>query len=153
MLYRLYKPEDFAELYAIEEVCFQPPLRFARNFMLRLVGSATGATWIAEEDSRMAGFAIVEWEAEAGGTAYIETIEVLPAMRDRGAGGELLRRLEESASASGMREIWLHVDESNSGAIRFYEAHGYWRQGREDSYYGPRRAALVYAKALTVGRK
>ena len=154
MLYRLYKPEDFAELYAIEEVCFQPPLRFGRGFMRRLVDSTSAATWIGEEDGRMAGFAIVEWPEEAGGgAAYIETIEVLPEMRGRGVGCELLRRGEYSAHAAGARAIWLHVDEDNKGAIRFYEAHGYRRKGREEDYYGPRRAALVYTKALTSAKK
>ena len=149
MLYRRYKPDEFEELYAIEEVCFQPPLRFGRGFMRRLVGNESGATWVAEENGCMAGFAIVEWTEEAGvPAAYIETIEVLPEMRGRGAGGELLCRLENSARAAGARTIWLHVDESNRGAIRLYEAHGYRRECREDHYYGPRRAALVYAKAL-----
>ena len=30
MNYRLFEPDDFDELYAIEEMCFQPPLRFSR---------------------------------------------------------------------------------------------------------------------------
>ncbi len=149
MVYRLYEPTDFAALYAIEEICFKPPLRFERAYMRRLVSGRGGATWIAEEDARMAGFAIVEWtEVARGSIAYIQTIEVLPEMRGRGAGGELLRRLEGSARGAGARAIWLHVDQENDAAIRLYEAHGYARKGREEHYYARGRAALIYAKKI-----
>jgi ribosomal protein S18 acetylase RimI-like enzyme len=147
MNYRLYQPADFPTLYAIEEVCFQPPLRFGRGYMRRLVSSEDAATWIAEEDGRMAGFAIVEWSGEAGAiAAYIQTIEVAPERRGRGVGGELMRRMEQSAQAAGARVIWLHVDAENAGAIRLYEAHGYRREGREANYYPRGRAALIYVK-------
>ena len=153
MLYRLYQPEDFAALYAIEEVCFEPPFRFSRATLRRLTASAHAATWIAEEDGTMAGFALVEW-GDAGGdptgsiVAYIQTIEVAPENRRLGIGGELMRRVEHSAQAAGARTIWLHVDAENASAVRLYEAHGYRHQGREANYYPRGRAALIYAKPL-----
>jgi ribosomal protein S18 acetylase RimI-like enzyme len=151
VLYRLYTPEDFAELYAIEEVCFQPPFRFGRRYMRRLVEQANSATWIAEEDGRMCGFAIVEWNTETDGViAYIQTLEVMPDRRGLGIGGELMRRMEESARAAEAQAIWLHVDEENAGAIRLYEAHGYICQDRDDGYYPQGRAALIYAKTLGI---
>lgn len=155
MLYRLYQPEDFAALYAIEEVCFQPPLRFPRRYMRALVASTDAATWIAEEDGRMAAFAIVEWSRAEGETqAYVQTLEVLPEERKKGVGAELLRRLEASARFAGASLIWLHVDAENSSAIRLYEAHGYAHQGREVKYYAGERDALIYSKLLeqTAGR-
>jgi len=142
---RLYKPEDFAVLYGIEEVCFAPRLRFSRAMMQRLVRRANAATWIAEEEGRMAGFAIVEWNGVA---AYIETIEVLPEWRGRGMAGELLRSVEGSACAADARMIWLHVDAENAGAVRLYERHGYRCEGREENFYPQGRAALVYVKLL-----
>jgi ribosomal-protein-alanine N-acetyltransferase len=149
VLYRLYTSEDFAGLYAIEEVCFQPPFRFARGYMRQLVHSFNAATWIAEEDGRMAGFAIIEWTREDGGTiAYIQTLEVMPDRRAQGVGGELLRRVEGSARAVGAEGIWLHVDAENAEAIRLYEANGYVCEGKEENFYARRRAALVYAKPL-----
>jgi ribosomal protein S18 acetylase RimI-like enzyme len=149
--YRLYIPGDFPALYAIEEVCFQPPYRFGRRYMRQLVESADGATWIAEEDGRLAGFAIVEWTRQPGGTvAYIQTIEVAPERRGRGVGGQLLRRMEDSAREAGAQAIWLHVDAENAGAIRLYRTHGYLCEGREEHYYARGRAALIYAKPLGV---
>jgi [ribosomal protein S18]-alanine N-acetyltransferase len=149
MQYRLYKPEDFAALYAIEEVCFQPPFRFARSFMQRLVDAPFGEAWVAEEDGKVAGFAIVEWTTQAKRpTAYIQTIEMLPEHRGRGAGGELLARIEQSATEAGAAVLWLHVDESNAPAIRLYEACGFTRTGKEEHFYAPGRGALLYRKQL-----
>ena len=117
---RRYQDGDFARLYAIEEVCFQPPLRFGRGMMRQLVDSAVAATWIAEEDGVMMGFAIVEWTVDPGlVTAYIPTIEVLPVQRRSGVGAELLRRLEMSAADAGAGLIWLHVDVENDRQSAF----------------------------------
>ncbi len=77
--YRLYKPEDFEAVYGIEEVCFQPPMTFGRRYMRWLVQAQNAATWVAEDDGALAGFAIVEWtQAIHEISAYIQTIEVLP---------------------------------------------------------------------------
>ena len=149
MHFRLYQPGDFARLYAIEEVCFNPPLRFGRGVMRQLIASPASATWVAEEDGAMFGFAILEWTAEPDNiTAYIPTIEVLPVQRRRGVGAELLRRLEDSASNAGAGLIWLHVDPENDAAIRLYSAAGYKRKGRHEHYYERYRAAEVYMKEL-----
>jgi ribosomal protein S18 acetylase RimI-like enzyme len=97
----------------------------------------------------MAGFAIVEWALQAAPTAaYIQTIEVLPALRGQGIGGELLRRIQGSALEAGAIVISLHVAAGNEAAIRLYEAHGYRCEGREENYYPQGRAALVYIKSL-----
>ena len=149
MLYRLYKPEDFAALYAIEEVCFEPPHRFSRTYMRQLIRQQGAATWIAEDEGAMRGFGIVEWAREGAGlVAYVQTLEVLPEARGQRAGTELLRRMEESAFAAGAEAIWLHVDAENTAAIRLYEKAGYKPRGRQDDYYGRGRAALVYGKPL-----
>jgi ribosomal-protein-alanine N-acetyltransferase len=146
---RLYTPKDFAALYAIEEVCFQPPFRFGPGYMRQLVTSSDAATWIAEDEGRMAGFAIVEWTREpVRRTAYIQTIEVAPEHRRRGIASELLCRVEGSARAVGAEVIELHVDAENAGAIRIYQAQGFLYQGREENYYALDRAALIFGKPL-----
>ena len=152
MLYRPYKPEDFDQLYALEELCFEPPSRFSRHIMRQLISRANAATWIAEEDGQMAGFAIVEWASQRSGiTAYIQTLEVAPEARGRGVGRELLSRIEGSARDAGAGKIWLHVEAANAGAIRLYEAHGYRCEGRQENYYPLGRAALIYVKRLESG--
>jgi len=146
--YRLYKPQDFDALYAIEEICFQPPFRFGRRYMHWLVNARNSATWIAEEANAMVGFGVVEWTPSIRGlSAYIQTIEVLPASRGRGMGRELLERLECSARGAGAVTLWLHVDATNARAIRLYDAHGFLPVGEEKNYYAPGRDALLYRKS------
>jgi ribosomal-protein-alanine N-acetyltransferase len=147
--FRLYQPSDFAQLYAIEEICFEPPLRFGRRYMRQLIANPNAATWIAEEDDQLAGFAIVEWTLEPEhSAAYIQTLEVSPQHRRRGVGLELLRRLEGSAFEAGARLIWLHVDVENESAIRLYRAEGYEQKGRHENYYARHRPAEIYLKQL-----
>jgi ribosomal protein S18 acetylase RimI-like enzyme len=154
MLYRLYQPGDFAALYALEELCFQPPIRYSRAWMRKLIANPNSATWIAEknagENKTMAGFAIVEWTTMPNGTvAYIQTIEVHPSSRRRGIAAELLCRVEDSARSAGAVGIWLHVDVENAEAIHLYENRVYTRKGREEHYYARHRAAFVYARPLS----
>lgn len=149
MNYRLFQREDFDDLYAIEEICFQPPQRFTRRYMRQLIASQDSATWIAEHNGNMAGFAIVEWAQQiAGIMAYIATIEVLPTLRHHGIGAELLRRIEGSANAEGAGQIWLHVDIENTAAIHLYERSGYRNRGLADHYYARNRPAAIYLKHL-----
>jgi len=163
MNYRLFQHDDFHDLYAIEEVCFQPPERFTRRYMRQLIASPDAATWIAEQTTAMAGvpgdrslslgcmagFAIVEWAQQITGiVAYIATIEVLPEHRGSGIGAELLRRLEGSANAERAVQIWLHVDAENTAAIQLYERSGYCNSGRADHFYARNRPASIYVKNL-----
>ncbi len=149
MLFRSYQPVDFAQLYAVEELCFEPPFRFSRVLMRKLIANPNSATWIAEEDGELAGFSIVDWAAVPKGTvAYIQTIEVHPALRRRGIAAELLRLSEDSARAAGATAIWLHVDVENGAAIRLYESRGYAPKGREEHFYARHRAAFIYARPL-----
>ena len=150
MNYRLFQPEDFAALYSIEEVCFLPPHQFSSAYMRQLIRHPDSATWIAESGEGMVGFGLVQWTRdEVGVLAYVQTLEVLPEVRGRGVGGELLRRLEGSVRQLEARFIWLHVDAENRSAIRVYEKHAYQEQGKERDYYGPGKAALIYAKTLS----
>jgi ribosomal-protein-alanine N-acetyltransferase len=152
MRIRAYTPDDFAALYAIEELCFEPRFRFSRSYMKRLLGAPNAAAWVAEDDGTPAGFAIVEWSPGASNTsAYIQTIEVAPAFRRRGIGVALLSRCEESALASGAELLWLHVADKNAEAIQMYECAGYQRIDTEEHYYAPERHAYLYRKSLVKG--
>ncbi len=161
MNYRLYQPADFPQLYAVEELCFDAPFRFSRALMRKLIANPNSATWIAQENSvkeniaeenkKLAGFAIVDWATVPKGTvAYIQTIEVNPASRRQGIASELLRLSEISALVVGATAIWLHVDVENTAAMHLYEGRGYARKGREEHFYARNRAAFIYAKTLAV---
>jgi len=159
MHYRLYLPDDFPQLYAIERECFQPPFRFSRRYMQQLIANPNSATWISESgpsesnpvnsNPQITGFGIIELANECTQTiAYIQTLEVAPSHRRQGIATELLTRLESSATAAGAQLLWLHVAETNTPAIAHYQAHGYEPQGREENYYAPNLHALTYFKLI-----
>ncbi|MGC8855891.1 MAG: GNAT family N-acetyltransferase [Anaerolineae bacterium] len=56
---------------------------------------------------------------------YISNIGILPALRGRGIGAQLMAFAEEQAHLAGLQKCSLAVDEHNTGAIRFYERLGY----------------------------
>lgn len=149
MLFRRYSADDFPALYAIEERCFEPRFRFGRGYMQHLVKNQEAVTWIAEEDGKMAGFAIVAWGRSVhsdGG--YMQTIEVLPEFRGRGIGEKLIGLSEVSAWSAKADLMSLHVDAENDAAIALYEKCGYRRRGRRENYYARGRSAYLYEKPL-----
>ena len=110
-------------------------------------------TWLGIVDNIRAGFAIVGLDGEQGAfdpaSAYIWTIEVLPAFRRLGIARQLLERVEESALEAGRSAIELHVAARNMEALALYEAHGFSQTGVDHQYYGLGQDALRYRKALT----
>jgi len=147
--YRPYKPADLTQIHALEELCFSPALRFSREYMRQLVSRVKAATWVAEEDGKLAGFASVGLKSSRNGTvAYLETIEVSPGSRGRGIGRELLRRIEGSAAEARAASIWLHVDTENLGAIHLYKSQGYRVEERMQEFYPDGHPALLLSKQL-----
>ena len=146
---RLFEAPDLRALYAIEEACFEPPLRFSRALMRSLAHDPDCRTWLGIVDDVRVGFAIVGLSGEHDpGVAYIWTIEVLPAFRRMGVARQLLMRVEESAREAGRAAIELHVSERNLAGLALYEAAGFTRIGVDAEYYGRREDAFRYRKAL-----
>ncbi len=151
---RLFEGPDLRALYAIEEACFNPPLRFSRALMRSVAHDPECRTWLSVVDNIRAGFAIVSVRgqdslpdtATDSASAYIWTIEVLPAYRRIGVARQLLRCLEESAREAGCEAIELHVSELNKHALALYEGAGFVPCGIERDYYGPDAHGIQYRK-------
>jgi ribosomal protein S18 acetylase RimI-like enzyme len=153
---RLFEALDLRAVYAIEEACFEPPLRFSRALMRSLVFDPDCRTWMGVVDSVCAGFAIVSLRSREAlpdtatdpENAYIWTVEVLPVFRRMGIARQLLLRVEESAREAGCAAVELHVSERNHNAIALYAGAGYEALGVEADYYGPEGDGLRYRKLL-----
>lgn len=78
---------------------------------------AAGGAYVALDDGRVIGF------GHARG-ARITTLYILASHHRLGIGRRLLRALLAHLHAQGTREARLEVLIGNTGAIRFYEAHG-----------------------------
>lgn len=146
---RLFEAPDLRALYAIEEACFEPSVRFSRALMRRLAHDPDCRVWLGILDAVRVGFAIVGLRGEDDPkAAYIWTIEVLPAFRRRGVARQLLMRVEESAREAGCTAIELHVSERNADALALYAAAGYAQFGVEAGFYGRDEDGLRYRKTL-----
>ena len=144
---RLFEADDLRALYAIEEACFEPEVRFSRALMRSLAHDPNCRTWLGVVDNVRVGFAMVRLEGEDDpSTAYIWTIEVLPAFRRMGVARALLMRVEESAREAGCAAVELHVSERNADGLALYAAAGYARVGIEPEYYGRGEDAFRYRK-------
>lgn len=146
---RLFVQEDLEAVYAIEERCFAPPLRFSNGLLRMLAKSEMCRTWIALADGSVCGFAIVALlDEEDADAAYLWTIEVLAEYRRLGVARRLLARVEESACGAGRLRVALHVDGSNTAGIALYERSGYVRTAVAKDFYGRDKDGFRYEKAL-----
>lgn len=68
---------------------------------------------------------LLELEALAPGSWYVNAVAADPAWRGRGVGSALMQRAEDVAAGSGAEVLSLIVAEENRGARRLYERLGY----------------------------
>ena len=87
----------------------------------------------------------------AGGEAELLTMAVIPPLRRRGFGRQLLVELISRASAYGADAIWLEVRASNAAATSLYRSAGFvdvgWRKGYYQAPAG-REDAMMMRLAL-----
>jgi ribosomal protein S18 acetylase RimI-like enzyme len=148
---RIFEAPDLRALYSIEEACFEPAVRFSRALMRSLAHDPHCRVWLGIVDNVRVGFAIVGLRGEQDAeTAYIWTIEVLPAFRRMGVARRLLMRVEESALEARCAAIELHVSKRNLDAVALYEGSGYVRFGIDPEFYGRGEDAFRYRKGIRV---
>ena len=78
--------------------------------------------YVASIDGVVAGFALVSFQGVLSG--YLQTIGVASGFRGRGVGALLLDSVERRVFRE-RPNVFLFVSSFNSGARRFYAAHGY----------------------------
>ena len=82
--------------------------------------------------------------------AHINNLAVLPELRGRGLGTQLLEAVMVEAAHLGAIVLTLEVRQSNEPALRLYERAGFHRAGVRQNYYtNPVEDAFVLARHLT----
>lgn len=107
----------FAELWALDRICFSEPLgegQFA-DFL-------QGDFWTARVAGELAGFAAA---SARGGGMHLNRIEVGEAYRRAGIGAALIERALELAALMSVPHVTLTVRANNEGARRLYEKKGF----------------------------
>ena len=101
--------------------------RFAR--ILALPGIlAVLAEDDGEDDGEAAGFALVSLRPAIwfdGPVSQLEELYVVPQLRDRGIGTQVLDLCRALARGLGSPEMHIGVDEVDADTRRFYERHGF----------------------------
>jgi ribosomal-protein-alanine N-acetyltransferase len=149
--FRDYRATDLEAMFQLDEACFAEEFRFDWGSMREFAEEQNAIVRIAEKvGGQIVGFVIVHVERVATGwRAYVVTLDVAPDYRQRGLGRRLIREVEASAMAAGVRWMQLHVFTENGGAIRFYERMGYEQISRQKDFYGDAGLdAFVYGKVL-----
>ena len=127
-----------AELFIIE-ADFQPDREKQAQALRILIGNADtdharspGVVWVAEQAGKVIGMCSVQSlisTAEGGEVGLVEDVFIAAAHRGQGVGQQLLHSLESWARTRGLRRLQLLTDKHNSGALAFYERHG-WNRTR-----------------------
>lgn len=68
---------------------------------------------------------LLELEAEAAPSWYVNVLATLPEHRSKGAGARLLARAAERAREAGLDRLSLIAADQNHGALRLYERTGF----------------------------
>ena len=108
---------------------------------------------VVELDHVLIGYAVM---SSGAGEAHVLNLCVAEAWRGRGIGGNLLAHLLEFARGIGVREVFLEVRPSNTGAIRLYQSQGFTQIGVRRGYYqavGGREDAVVLRRQLGKGAR
>ena len=104
--------------------------------------------WLAREDDRLIGFAVL---MRAVDEIHLLVIGIAPEYQRSGRGCALLDFVTVQARAMGMVRMLLEVRPSNGPAIAFYRNAGFVEIGRRRGYYpasAGREDAIVMAKDL-----
>ena len=143
---RNYRSTDFETLWKIDQTCFARGISYTRRELAFYIARKRGFTLVAESDSKIIGFAVVDRDRQ--GQGHIITIDVLPEARRSGLGSRLMTAVEERLRALGYSAVFLETAVDNAAAIAFYKRLGYTVVHTIPRYYLDSIVALVLAKDL-----
>jgi ribosomal protein S18 acetylase RimI-like enzyme len=145
MRIRHARSHDLAALLELETRAFDPRRRASVRSLRRSLASAHQRVLVAEEGGAVAAFAVV-WLHRR--TWRIYDLAVDPDRQGRGLGRALMARVEADARQADVARLVLEADAKDTRLGSFYVRRGYRATARRQGYYGPRRDAIRYEKAL-----
>ena len=135
---------------ALHEECFSGE-KWSRTMIAEELDpklSPYAVTFAAVQGEKVLGFINARVICDCCG---LNDIAVTASARKYGIGAALLQALEDYSLTKECCCIQLEVRASNEAAIRFYEKHGFVKNGLRRRYYSdPPEDALLYEKGLKV---
>ena len=112
--------EMLRTIYRTEDVNGYPD-----GYLDRFWGEGEDRIYIADAGGEAVGFLSAEVYHDPVDHVYLDDFSVTAGYRNRGIGSALLRAAEAHAGETGSRAVLLHVEKTNTSAMRFYERSGY----------------------------
>ena len=141
---RLQSPADLDGVLAIEEASFNNPTtrEWYQGEMKR--PEVCFIYVLRTPEQPVAAFCAFWLVAEQ---AHINNLAVLPELRGRGLGTQLLQAVTAEAADLGASMLTLEVRQSNQAARRLYERAGFRQEGLRKNYYtNPVEDALILSR-------
>jgi ribosomal-protein-alanine acetyltransferase len=143
---RQFRTEDADAVIAIAA---QAPeaANWSKESYVKFASEAGSLALVLEADGQIKGFLLGRLAADQ---AELLNLAVVASQRRHGSGTVLLARAMQEWRPRGAKSVYLEVRESNTGAIAFYEKHGFAKMGLRKGYYrDPDEAAVTMVKKLT----
>lgn len=120
----------------------------ATQMYRRLLEQQVGNGYLLEVEGQPHG--IAWWDAarerDLAGYGELICIHSLPGRWRQGYGSRMMERVLADMKAAGYRKVMLWVFADNLRARKFYEAHGFWTEGRQNPGIEP--VEICYEKNL-----
>jgi len=137
---------DLPAVLAIEVQSFTMP--WSEATFRGLLRRSDADLFVAEVNGELVGYTVFWAVLDQG---ELGNVSVAPNWRNRGIGHQLIDAVLSRASERGVREIYLEVRVSNTGAQQLYDRYGFRQVGRRRNYYlEPTEDALVMRLDLDV---
>jgi len=137
---------DVPRVMEIEVECFTMP--WSEATFRGLLRRTDADLYVAEVSGSVVGYTAF-WSVVDQGE--LGNVSVTAQWRGRGIGHRLVETILDRAAERGVREVYLEVRVSNTGAQKLYHSYGFDRVGRRRNYYlDPVEDALVMRKTLDV---
>ena len=152
---RDYCPEDFEELWRLDQECFPPGIAYSRLELMHYIRRRGVVALVAEEDGAVRGFAVAERKPSRGRSGeskpdvgHVITIDVRESARRHRVGTVLMDALESRLHHAGCEVVYLETAVDNLAAITFYKRRGYGVLKTVPRYYENKLDALLMGKKL-----
>jgi ribosomal-protein-alanine N-acetyltransferase len=143
---RKLRAEDVDTVIAIVEESPQAAI-WSRASHTKFAEEEGALALVIETDNEISGFLAGR---RVGDQAEVLNLAVATKHRHKAQGTALLTEALEEFGLRGVKSVYLEVRESNTGAIAFYEKHGFAKTGLRKGYYRePDEAAVTMEKKLT----
>lgn len=141
---RRMRREDIADVAELERKIFTDA--WSERAIWETLDQNQTMILLAYEDKKLIGYLIIYFVLEEGEIARIAVDEIY---RRQGVASRMLREVEYLCEYNGVNKLLLDVRESNESAGRFYEKHGFVRDGiRKNFYSDPPEDGILMSHVL-----